>query len=341
MKLAFFDTKPYDRVSFEKWKKEYPAEIHYFEDRLTARNAVLARGCEGVCIFVNDEAGADCIELLAENGVRVLVLRCAGYNQVDLKAAAGKIRVLRVPEYSPYAVAEHAAALMLTLNRKTHKSYNRTREGNFALDGLLGFDMQGKTAGIIGTGRIALKLIRILKGFGMNVSAYDLYPNREAAAELDFRYTSLEELYGESDIISLHVPLTPETRYLIRKESIEKMKKSVMLVNTGRGELIKTKDLVDALKKGRIGSAALDVYEEEREYFFEDRSANILKDDVLARLLTFNNVLITSHQAFFTREALDNIARTTLSNLRDFSGQKPLLHEVRWDSEKETVREGI
>lgn len=283
-----------------------------------------------VCIFVNDIADAQVIRAMAANGVKLIALRCAGYNNVDLNAAQENgIKVVRVPAYSPYAVAEHTVALMLALNRRIPRATWRTRDGNFSLNGLLGFDMHGKTAGIIGTGKIAKILIQILKGFGMNILAYDLYPDYNFAREHQVVYTSLDELYHSSDIISLHCPLTEQTKYLINDYSISKMKDGVMIINTGRGQLIHTNALIEGLKNKKIGSAGLDVYEEEGDYFYEDKSDRIIDDDVLARLLSFNNVIVTSHQAFFTHEALENIASTTLQNIKDFAENKSLANEVK------------
>lgn len=290
----------------------------------------LAQDTDVVCIFVNDTADAETIDRLAAMGVKLIALRCAGFNNVDLNAAARhRIPVVRVPAYSPYAVAEYAVALMLALNRKIHRAYWRTRDGNFSLHGLLGFDMHGKTAGIVGTGQIAKVLIRILKGFGLNILAYDLYPDREFAANEGVEYVPLEQLFRQSDIISLHCPLTEQTRYMINEKAIDQMKEGMMLINTGRGQLIHTEALIEGLKKKKIGSAGLDVYEEEAAYFYEDTSDRIMGDDMLARLLSFNNVIVTSHQGFFTREALDNIAHTTLQNVRDFSDRRRLTNEVR------------
>jgi D-lactate dehydrogenase len=288
----------------------------------------LAKGANVVCIFVNAEVDANVIDILVENGVKLIALRCAGYNNVDLKAAKNRIKVVRVPAYSPHSIAEYTLALMLTLNRKIHRAYNRTREGNFALEGLMGFEMIGKTAGIIGTGKIGKIVAQILKSMGINVLAYDLYPDMEFAEKNGIRYASLDELYQNSDIISLHCPLTKETEYLINEGSIAKMKEGVMIINTGRGKLINTKDLIDGLKDKKIGSAGLDVYEEESDYFYEDHSDIVIDDDILARLLTFNNVIVTSHQAFFTKEALSEIARITLQNIQDFFDGKPLVNEV-------------
>ena len=295
---------------------------------MNINNVVLTQGVDAVCIFVNDTADAAVIDALVANGVKLLALRCAGFNNVDLKAAKGKLPVVRVPAYSPYAVAEYSLALMLSLNRKIHRAYWRTRDGNFSLNGLMGFDMHGKTIGIIGTGKIAKILIRLLKGFGMRILAYDLYPDMKFAGEEGISYVSLDELYRESDIISLHCPLTDQTKYMIDKDSIDKMKEGVMIINTGRGLLINTNDLIEGLKEKKIAAAGLDVYEEEGEYFYEDKSDKIIDDDVLARLLSFNNVIVTSHQAFFTKEALHNIAETTLQNIDDFRHHRPLVNEV-------------
>ena len=328
-RIAFFDTKSYDEESFNKINEKYNFEIKYFKGHLNRNNVILTKDADAVCIFVNDIADAEIIDALAENGVKLIALRCAGFNNVDISAAQGKIAVVRVPAYSPYAVAEHAVALMMALNRKTHRAYLRTRDGNFALNGLMGFDMHGKTAGIIGTGKIAKILIHILKGFGTNILAYDLYPDYNFARENDVVYTTMDELYHNSDIISLHCPLTDQTKYLINDYSISKMKDGVMIINTGRGQLIHTNALIEGLKNKKIGAAGLDVYEEESEYFYEDKSDKIIDDDVLARLLSFNNVIVTSHQAFFTQEALANIASTTLQNMQDFIDGKPLENEVK------------
>lgn len=330
MKVTFFGTQPYDRESFERINAEFGLEINYHRSHLNANNVALAQGAEAVCIFVNDTADERTIRQLRETGVKLIALRCAGFNNVDLKAAAEyAIPVVRVPAYSPYAVAEHAVALMLTLNRKIHRAYWRTRDGNFSLHGMLGFDMHGKTAGIIGTGKIARVLIRILQGFGMKIVAYDLYPDAAYAAEADVEYLPLDELYRRSDLISLHCPLTPQTRYMIDDRAIGLMKPGVVLINTGRGQLIHTEALIEGLKTKKVGAAGLDVYEEEAGYFYEDTSDRVMADDVLARLLSFNNVIVTSHQAFFTREAVDNIARTTLENLRAFAERGELRNEVK------------
>ena len=327
-KIAFFGAKPYDISSFDQVNKDFNYDIKYYKGHLNKNNLVLTQGTDAVCIFVNDTADAEIIDGLAKNGVKLLALRCAGYNNVDLAAAKGKMKIVRVPAYSPYAVAEHAVALMLSLNRKIHRAYWRTRDGNFSLHGLMGFDMHGKTAGIIGTGKIAKILIKILKGFGMNIVAYDLYPDYAFAEEQGITYTTLDELYKQSDIISLHCPLTDKTKYLINDISICKMKDNVMIINTGRGLLIHTNALIEGLKNKKIAAAGLDVYEEEGDYFYEDKSNKIIDDDVLARLLSFNNVIVTSHQAFFTKEALHNIAETTLLNIKAFMENQPLANEV-------------
>ena len=327
-KIAFFGAKPYDIASFDKVNEKYNYDIRYYKGHLNPNNVVLTQDTDAVCIFVNDTADAAVIDAMVDNGVKLLALRCAGFNNVDLKAAKGKLPVVRVPAYSPYAVAEYSLALMLSLNRKIHRAYWRTRDGNFSLNGLMGFDMHGKTIGIIGTGKIAKILIRLLKGFGMRILVYDLYPDMKFAGEEGISYVSLDELYRESDIISLHCPLTDQTKYMIDKDSIDKMKEGVMIINTGRGQLINTNDLIEGLKEKKIAAAGLDVYEEEGEYFYEDKSDKIIDDDVLARLLSFNNVIVTSHQAFFTKEALHNIAETTLQNIEDFRCHRPLVNEV-------------
>ncbi|MBE0675970.1 MAG: 2-hydroxyacid dehydrogenase [Bacteroidales bacterium] len=327
-KIAFFDAKPYDTESFNELNSKYGYTIKYFKFHLTTDNVVLAKGYDAVVIFVNDTVDAEMIMKLKEYGVKLIALRSAGFNNVDLKAALNNISVVRVPSYSPHAIAEHTVALMLTLNRKVHRAYFRTRDTNFALNGLLGFDMYGKTAGVIGTGRIGKVLTQILRGFGMEVLLNDMYPDEQFAKETGSRYTDLDELYRKSDIISLNCPLTKETEYMINASTIGMMKKGVMLINTGRGKLIKTADLIEGLKSGQVGSAGLDVYEEESEFFFEDLSDRVLADDVLARLLTFNNVIITSHQGFFTREAIQNIAETTLKNIDDFFAGRKLENEV-------------
>ncbi len=318
MKIAFFDTKPYDLPSFERYGKEAGIRFKFFETKLTEDTAELAKGYDGVCVFVNDTVNAPVIDRLCEMGVRVIALRCAGFNNVDMKYAYGKIHVLRVPAYSPYAVAEHTMAMLLTSIRRIHKAYIRTRDFNFSLNGMTGFDLHGKTVGVIGTGRIGRVFIDICRGFGMRVLAYDKYP----AAGLDngdtIRYVSLDELFASSDIISLHCPLTEETYHMVNASSLEKCKKGVVLLNTSRGALVDAEALLAAIKARQVGAACLDVYEEESELFFEDFSGHILEDDTLARLISMPNVIVSSHQAFLTEEALANIAETTVKNLTDF-----------------------
>jgi D-lactate dehydrogenase len=327
-RIAFFDTKPYDKDSFNEINKKYGYEIKYFRYHLTHDNIILAQNSDIVIVFVNDFIDAYMLDQLVSYGVKLIALRCSGFNNIDLNAAKGRIKIVRVPAYSPHAIAEHTIALMMTLNRKIHRAYFRTRDTNFTLQGLLGFDMYEKNAGVIGTGKIGKALIQILLGFGMKVYAYDPFPDCEYAEKAGFEYTTLSKLFNQSDIISLNCPLTKETEYLINKNTIAQMKKGVMLINTGRGKLIKTYDLIQGLKSGKIASAGLDVYEEESQYFFEDISDHIMTDDILARLLTFNNVIITSHQGFFTREALYNIAETTMMNIADFLENKKLVNEV-------------
>ncbi len=339
-KIAFFDTKPYDKRSFNEINKDFGYEIKYFKTRLSKETVELTDGYDAVCAFVNDELDKEVLDQLRENGIKLVALRCAGYNNIDLKNAYENVHVMRVPSYSPYSVAEHAAALILSLNRKTHRAFYRTRDGNFSIDGLMGFDLHGKTAGVIGTGKIGQCLISILKGFGMKVLAYDLYPNETYAKKTGVKYTDLETLYKESDVISLHCPLTPETHYLINDKAISLMKANVLLINTGRGLLIDTKALINGLKKGKIGGAGLDVYEEEAKYFFEDFSNSAIGDDVLARLMTFPNVLVTSHQGFFTKEALHNIAETTLQNINDFFEDKRLINEICYHCNGDCVKPG-
>jgi len=316
--IAFFSTKPYDRRFFDAASGPSGHHLMYFEPRLSIETAPLSAGFSAVCVFVNDTLDAPVLEKLASQGTRLILLRCAGYNNVDL-AAAEKLGLTaaRVPMYSPYAVAEHAFALILALNRKVHRAYNRVREGNFAIDGLLGFDLHEKTVGLIGTGRIGQIMAKICLGFGCHVLAYDTRPNAQCQA-MGVRYVPIDELFAHSDILSLHCPLTPQTYHLISAQAVAKLKPGIMLVNTSRGALIDAQAVIDGLKSGRIGSVALAVYEEEGDVFFEDLSGAVLQDDVLARLLTFSNVLITSHQAFFTQEAMREIAKTTLANASDF-----------------------
>lgn len=317
--VAFYDTKPYDHEYFGARSAAAGVEPRFHEFRLDASNAASAAGCRVVCVFVNDRLDRTCLEVLKALGVELIALRCAGFNNVDLAAAKELgLRAVRVPAYSPYAVAEHAVALLLALNRKIHRAYNRVRELNFSLGGLVGFDLHGKTVGILGTGKIGRIAAQIFRGFGCEVLAYDPFPQEEWAQQNGIRYAALDELLGRSDVISLHMPLTPETDHLIDATSIAKMKEGVYLVNTSRGKLVDTAAVIQALKTGRLGGVALDVYEEEEGVFFEDHSAKVLQDDVLSRLLTFPNVLITSHQAFLTKEALTAIAEVTLDSIRRF-----------------------
>ena len=327
-RIIFFDIKDYDREFFEKYGKNYNYEMSFFKSRLSLENVHLTKGYDVVCAFTNDDIGKETIDAMAENGVRLLAMRCAGFNNVSLKDIHNRFKVVRVPAYSPHAIAEYTVGLILAVNRKINKAYVRTREGNFSINGLMGVDLYGKTAGIIGTGKIGQILIKILKGFDMKVIAYDLFPNQKVADELDFKYVSLDELYANSDIISLNCPLTKDTQYMINRRSMLKMKDGVILVNTGRGQLIDSADLVEALKDKKVGAVALDVYEEEEDYFFEDKSTQVIEDDILGRLLSFYNVLITSHQAYFTKEAVEAITVTTLNNIKDFIEGKPLVNEV-------------
>ena len=327
-RIIFFDIKDYDREFFEKYGKNYNYEMSFFKSRLSLENVHLTKGYDIVCAFTNDDIGKETIDAMAENGVRLLAMRCAGFNNVSLKDIHNRFKVVRVPAYSPHAIAEYTVGLILAVNRKINKAYVRTREGNFSINGLMGVDLYGKTAGIIGTGKIGQILIKILKGFDMKVIAYDLFPNQKVAEELGFEYVSLDELYANSDIISLNCPLTKDTQYMINRRSMLKMKDGVILVNTGRGQLIDSADLVEALKDKKVGAVALDVYEEEEDYFFEDKSTQVIEDDILGRLLSFYNVLITSHQAYFTKEAVEAITVTTLNNIKDFIEGKPLVNEV-------------
>ena len=314
IKIAFFDAKPYDKPSFDKYGDKQGVKFKYFETKLTEDTVELAKGYDGVCVFVNDTVNQAVIDKLYEYGVKLIALRCAGFNNVDVKYAYKKIHVFRVPAYSPYAVAEHAIALLLTSIRRIHKAYIRTRDFNFSLNNLTGFDLHGKTVGVIGTGKIGKVFIDICKGFGMNVIAYDKYPQ----ANLDISYVALDELFKQSDVISLHCPLTEETYHVINKQTIETMKKGVVILNTSRGALIDAEALLDGIKSRKIGAACLDVYEEESDIFFEDFSGHIIEDDTLARLISMPNVIVTSHQAFLTEEALSNIAETTVQNIIDF-----------------------
>lgn len=326
MKIAFYDAKPYDEEFFNRQNSGNELEFAYHEFRLRASTAVTANGADAVCVFVNDEVDRACLEALSENGVRLVALRCAGFNNVDYEAASEiGIPVVRVPAYSPHAVAEHAIALLSTLNRRIHRAYNRVRELNFSLNGLVGIDLHGKTVGIIGTGKIGKLTAQIFRGFGCRVIAYDLYPDESWAVDFGIRYKELDEIYEECDVLSLHTPLTPETHHMINEESVAKMKKHPIIVNTSRGKLIDTTAVISALKEKKLRGVALDVYEIEEGVFFEDLSHDVLQDDELARLLTFNNVLITSHQGFLTEEALGEISRVTCENFRALAAGKPFL----------------
>ncbi len=324
--VAVYDTKPYDRDALTRAVSADVIDWRFLEFRLGPETAHAAHGAQAVCVFVNDDAGREVLEELAGLGVRLLALRCTGFNNVDLPAAKDLgLPVTRVPNYSPYSVAEHTVALILALNRKTHRAFNRVREHNFSLAGLQGFDLHGKTAGVIGTGRIGRIVAEILKGFGMRVLGYDAYPDPQWAAGHGVAYTDPRTLARESDVVTLHVPLTPETKYVVCQESLELMKPGAILVNVSRGQLVDTKALIHALKSRRLGGVALDVYEEEEGLFFEDLSGQVVEDDVLSRLLTFPNVLITAHQAFLTREALHDIASTTVENVKRLTAGEPFL----------------
>ena len=318
MKIAFFDTKPYDRPSFEKYGREYGVTFKFFEAKLNEDTVELAQGYDGVCAFVNDTVNAAVIDRLHEMGVSVLAMRCAGYNNVDVKHAFRRLHVLRVPAYSPYAVAEHTMAMLLTSVRRIHKAYIRTRDFNFSLSGLTGFDLYGKTVGVIGTGRIGSVFIDICRGFGMKVLAYDKFPAEGLDNGDTVRYVELDELFEKSDIISLHCPLTEDTYHIINEAAIARCKQGVVLLNTSRGALVDAEALLNGIKSRRVGAACLDVYEEESDFFFEDFSGHIMEDDTLARLISMPNVIVTSHQAFLTNEALENIAETTVTNLVGF-----------------------
>lgn len=322
-KIAFFDTKTYDLESFKKYSNE-KLKIKFFENKLNEDTARMAAGCDAVCAFVNDTINKTVIEELKNLNVGIIALRCAGYNNVDLKAAKNNIKVVRVPAYSPYAVAEHTMGLILTLNRKIHRSYIRTRDHNFSLENLTGFDLKGKTVGIIGTGKIGIAFQEICKGFGMNILGYDPFENSKFTG----KYVNMDELLSESDIISLHCPLTKENFHLINEETISKMKKGVFVINTSRGQLIDTHALIEGLKNGIVGAAGLDVYEEETTLFFEDFSSEIIPDDTLTRLISMPNVIVTSHQAFLTKEALNAIAETTINNITAYFKGEKLENEI-------------
>lgn len=329
MRIAFYDTRTYDKVAFCMQNKNFRYTIDFFDFRLNEKTALASKDYDAVCVFVNDNLDSKVINVLMSNGVKLILLRSAGFNNVDLTAAkeAG-IAVLRVPAYSPYSVAEHAAALLLTLTRKIPQAYLRTRSGNFTLDGLTGRNLHGLTAGILGTGKIGRVMAEILAGFGMNIVLYDAYPDKDWAASNSFAYLPLIDFFKQSDVISLHCPLTNSTKHIINENSLKLIKHDAVIINTGRGALIDTHSLVRALKQGKIGGAALDVYEEESSYFFNDWSADVIRDDVLARLLTFPNVIITSHQAFLTSNALNSIAEVTLMNAKAFEEGKELVNLV-------------
>lgn len=333
MKIAFFNTHAFEKPYFTKGNQNYDQSITFLDTKLNEQTVYLAKGHDCVCAFVYDHLNATILTQLKEMGVRLIALRSAGFNHVDLEAAARlKLPVVRVPAYSPYSVAEHAVALMLGLNRKIYQASCRVRESNFSLDGLVGFDLHGKTVGIVGTGKIGSVVAKIMKGFGCNILAYDIAPDTELAMNLGIQYVELPHLLRDSDIITLHVPLTPKTQHIINVAAFVQMKPNAMLINTGRGALIDTKALIQALKANRIGYAGLDVYEEEEGIFFENLSGQVIKDDVLMRLLTFPNVMLTSHQAFLTKEALTNIAHDTLQNILDFEQGRKLINEVHAES---------
>lgn len=321
--ISFYDTKPYDKKYFNIINEQYGFTINYFETKLSAQTAKLAEGSDAVCAFVNDDVSAPTIDALHKLGVKIIAMRCAGYNNVDIRYAQGKIPIVRVPAYSPHAVAEHAMALLLTLNRRIHKAFLRTRDFNFSLNGLTGFDLYGKTVGVVGTGKIGSAFIDICRGFGMKVLAYDVFPNVE-----NVEYVDMDTLLKRSDLISLHCPLNSSTRHIINAKSIEKMKKGVFIVNTSRGALIDSEALLYGLLNEKLGGACLDVYEEESDLFYEDNSTTIVKDDILSRLICLPNVIVTSHQGFLTGEALTNIASTTLENISEFFADGSLDNQI-------------
>ena len=327
IKIAFFDTKPYDKIWFDKYNDKF--EITYFEEKLNRHTAKFTDGFDVVCAFVNDDINAGAIDRMCNNGVKLLAMRCAGYSNINIKEAYGRLHIVRVPAYSPYAVAEFAMALLLTLNRKLHRAYNRTRDFNFSINGLTGMDLHAKTAGVIGTGKIGKIFAQICEGFGMEVLAYDLFPDTSSG----LHYVELDELLSKSDVISLHCPLTDKTKHILNKQAFSIMKKGAYVVNTSRGALIDSQSLLEALNSGTLGGAGLDVYEEEADLFYEDKSGTIIKDDVLALLVSRPNVLVTSHQAFLTDEALSNIASVTLSNIDAFFNSGLLQNEVCYNCE--------
>lgn len=329
MKVAIFDTHSFETKTLGEANLNFKYELNFLHFKLTKETASIAQGHEVVCAFTNDKLDKTVLEILSKGGTKFVALRSAGFNHIDLKAASDLgIKVARVPEYSPYSIAEYAVGLILTLNRKIHKAYNRVREGNFSLDGLVGFDLHGKTIGVIGSGRIGQAFIRIMRGFGCTVLVFDQYPNREFATETGCIYSNFSDVIEKSDIISLHIPLSKESIHLLNESIFKKMKRGCILINTGRGGLIDTKALIQSLKTGTIAAAGLDVYEEEENYFFQDHSGEVMQDDVLSRLITFPNVLLTSHQAFLTKEALSNIAQTTFKNISEFEQGLKLTNEV-------------
>ncbi len=329
MKVTFFSSQPYDQDSFVTTNQPYGHDLTFLETRLTPKTAPLAEGAEAICVFINDDVSEAALRILANLGVRLIALRCAGFNNVDLTVAKdlGMV-VARVPAYSPYAVAEHAVGLIMMLNRKLYRAYNRVRDDNFALNGLLGFDMHGKTVGVVGTGKIGQCFTQIINGFGCKILAYDVRPNQECL-DIGVTYVELPEIFSQSDIISLHCPLLPATRYMINADSIQQMKPGVMLINTSRGALVDTRAVIEGIKSGQIGYLGTDVYEEEEELFFQDLSDTIIQDETFQLLQSFSNVVITAHQAFFTKEALGNIAETTLSNISDVEAGKPCPNEIK------------
>lgn len=330
--ISFYDSKPYDKKYFNIINEQYGFTINYFETKLSAQTAKLAEGSDAVCAFVNDDVSAPTVDALHKLGVKIIAMRCAGYNNVDIRYAQGKIPIVRVPAYSPHAVAEHAMALLLTLNRRIHKAFLRTRDFNFSLNGLTGFDLYGKTVGVVGTGKIGSAFIDICRGFGMKVLAYDVFPNVE-----NVEYVDMDTLLKRSDLISLHCPLNSSTRHIINAKSIEKMKKGVFIVNTSRGALIDSEALLYGLLNEKLGGACLDVYEEESDLFYEDNSTTIVKDDILSRLICLPNVIVTSHQGFLTGEALTNIASTTLENISEFFADGSLDNQILMNFSKNTV----
>ena len=328
MRIAVFSTKPYDQEYFDRYAKKEELQFTYFDSPLNRDTANLASGFEVICVFVNDKVDRETIDQLSQFGVRLIALRCAGYNNVDLGAAREKdIRLVRVPAYSPEAVAEHALALILTLNRKTHKAYNRVREGNFSLNKLMGFNLHGKKVGVIGTGKIGATFCKIMKGMGCEVLAFDLYPSEDLKRQ-GIIYKPLEKIFEETDIISLHCPLNPDTKHMINKESLSKMKHGIMIINTSRGALIYTPDILEGLAEKKVGYLGIDVYEQEENIFFKDLSEMIIEDDLILRLISYPNVLITSHQAYFTREAMEEITQTTIENIREFCEGRTLTNEL-------------